>query len=218
MPAPIPSPTIAQTAAPFHGHRLRVAARVLARGGVVAYPTEAVYGLGCDPWDRDAVGRILAIKGRDRSKGLILIAADPDQLGPFLAPLPAGRRAEILGSWPGPHTWVLPVRPGTPDWLTGRFGTLAVRVTAHPLAGGLCRAFGGAIVSTSANRTGRPPARDALGVRLDLGAAPHPGPDRGQGPGATGTGGPDLILAGPCGGARRPSSIRDGLTGRLLRA
>lgn len=185
---------------PFLRHRLRLAARVLANGGVVAYPTEAVFGLGCDPWDRDAVGRILAIKGRGRAKGLILIAADPIQLVPFVEPLPGPRMAEILGSWPGPNTWILPARPTTPSWLTGRFATLAVRVTAHPLAAGLCRAYGGAIVSTSANRAGKPPARSAFQVRRALGEAP------------------DYVLTGPCGGADRPSTIRDGRTGLVLRA
>lgn len=189
--------------APFQRHRLRLAARLLSNGGVVAYPTEAVFGLGCDPWDRAAVERILAIKGRDVAKGLILIAADPLQLAPFLAPLPSARRAEILASWPGPNTWVLPVRPGVPSWLTGRFDTLAVRVTAHPLAAGLCRAYGGAIVSTSANRAGRPPARTALGLRLALGTPT--------------TWGIDGLVPGRCGGADRPSTIRDGRTGQLLR-
>lgn len=181
-------------------HRLRLAARIIANGGVVAYPTEAVYGLGCDPYNCSAVGRILAIKRRDPAKGLILIAAEPFQLLPFVAPLPPGPMAEVLASWPGPHTWLLPVRPGIPHWLTGRFATLAVRVTAHPLAAGLCRAYGGAIVSTSANVADRPPARSALEVRLAL------------------ADGPDLIVSGACVGADRPSSIRDGYTGRVLRA
>ena len=185
---------------PFQNHRLRVAARVLANGGVVAYPTEAVYGLGCDPWDRIAVERILEIKGRDLAKGLIVIAADLPQLLPFVEPLPSDRMAEILDSWPGPNTWLLPARSTTPAWLTGRFHTLAVRVTAHPLAAGLCRAYGGAIVSTSANRANRPPARSAFEVRRMLDHTP------------------DYILSGACGGAERPSTIRDGRTGRILRA
>lgn len=180
-------------------HRLSLAARVMIQGGVVAYPTEAVYGLGCDPWNEDAVHRILAIKRREVSKGLILIAADPSQLEPFVLPLAAERMDEILASWPGPNTWLMPTRPETPEWLMGRFDTLAVRVTAHPLAAGLCRAFGGAIVSTSANVANRAPARTALGVRIAL------------------PGGPDLILAGACGGAERPSTIRDGRSGRVLR-
>lgn len=176
---------------------------MLASGGVVAYPTEAVFGLGCDPWDRDAVGRVLAIKGRDVSKGLILIAADFIQLAPFLVPLSPDRRGEILASWPGPFTWVLQAQTGAPAWLTGRFDTLAVRVTAHPLAAGLCRAFGGPIVSTSANRAGHRPARTALAVRRALGGSA--------------AGGIDQIVPGACGGADRPSTIRDGRTGRVLR-
>jgi L-threonylcarbamoyladenylate synthase len=193
-------PSTQREIAPFMNHRLRLAARVIAAGGVVAYPTEAVYGLGCDPWNRVAAMHLLRIKRRDPAKGLILIAADPAQLTPFILPLPPDRMADILASWPGPNTWLLPVHPWTPDWLRGRFDTLAVRVTAHPLAAGLCRACGGAIVSTSANIADRPPARTAFSVRRAFQAD-----------------GPDLILAGHCGGADRPSTIRDGRSGRVLR-
>ena len=186
--------------APFLHHRLRLAARVIARGGLVAYPTEAVYGLGCDPWNRAAVLRLLALKRRDPAKGLILIAARPAQLVPFVESVSPDRMAAILASWPGPNTWLLPARAGTPDWLRGRFATLAVRVTDHPLAAGLCLAYGGAIVSTSANVAARAPARAAAEVRRGL---PH---------------GLDLIVTGACGGSDRPSTIRDGRTGRVLRA
>lgn len=180
-------------------HRLRLASRVLTQGGVIAYPTEAVYGLGCDPRNRDAVMRLLAIKQRSVSKGLIVIAASLDQLLPFVEPLSAERMEQIVASWPGPNTWLLPARRATPDWLTGRFDTLAVRVTAHPLAAALCRVHGGAIVSTSANEANHPPARTSLQVRLALG-------DR-----------LDQILVGACADASRPSVIRDGMTGRVLR-
>lgn len=179
--------------------RLRLASRLIRKGGVVAYPTEAVFGLGCDPMNQRAVMRILAMKRRDLAKGLILIAADAEQLARFVEPLDDARMAEIAASWPGPNTWLMPKRAATPSWLSGRFDTLAVRVTAHPLAAALCRAYGGAIVSTSANQASRPPARTALGVRLALARAP------------------DLILAGPCGGSDRPSCIRDGVSGRVLR-
>lgn len=188
------------TTTPLIQHRLRLAARVIAQGGLVAYPTEAVYGLGCDPWNASAVMRLLALKRRDPAKGLIVLAAHPDQLAPFVLPLGPERMSEILASWPGPNTWLMPARPGVPYWLRGRFDTLAVRVTQHPLAAGLCRAYGGAIVSTSANVATRPPARSAVQVRRRL------------------RGGPDLILAGACGGAERPSVIRDGRTRRVLRA
>ena len=181
-------------------HRLRLAVRCLRRGGVIAYPTEAVYGLGCDPWNGRAVARLLAIKRRSMTKGLILIAADPDQLRPFVEPLEPERLRDILATWPGPNTWLLPAHPTTPRWLTGRFDTLAVRVSAHPLVAALCRAYGGAIVSTSANQAARPAARNGLDVRLALDELP------------------DYILAGHCAGSDRPSVIRDGRTGRLIRA
>jgi len=181
------------------GHRLRLAAHWIKAGGVVAYPTEAVYGLGCDPWNGDAVRRILAMKQRPESKGLILIAATFRQLDPFVEPLEPGRMAAILATWPGPLTWLLPARPETPAWLRGEHANLAVRVTAHPLAAALCWAADRALVSTSANRATRLPARTALEVRLRLG------------------GGADYLLTGSCGGRAQCSSIRDGYSGRLLR-
>jgi L-threonylcarbamoyladenylate synthase len=181
------------------GFRLALAAHWVACGSVVAYPTEAVYGLGCDPWDCIAVRRLLALKARPEGKGLILIAAAWLQLEPYVRNLDPERMAAIHATWPGPVTWLLPARPETPRWLTGDHATLAVRVTAHPLAAALCRRWGGALVSTSANRAARPPARTALGVRLALGV------------------GLDYILSGPCGGAARVSSIRDGRTGAVLR-
>ncbi len=196
-------------------HRLRLAVDWLRRGGVVAYPTEAVYGLGCDPWNGAAVRRILAMKRRPEAKGLILIAADLAQLAPFVQWLEPNRMADILATWPGPHTWLLPARPETPVWLRGQHDTLAVRVTAHPLAAALCRAAGRALVSTSANRASHTPARTALEVRLRLGAgggwARATAADRGAYLQA------DYLLVGPCGGRAQCSSIRDGRTGHLLR-
>ncbi len=184
----------------IQNHRLRLAAHVIQRGGVLAYPTEAVYGLGCDPWNPLAVARLLAIKQRHVSKGLILIAADLAQLEPFVEELSEAQMAVIHAGWPGSNTWLLPAHSTTPDWLTGRFRTLAVRVTAHPLAARLCRIYGGAIVSSSANLASHPPARTSLQVRLALQEQP------------------DYLLTGACGASRRPSTIRDGLTGQVLRA
>jgi L-threonylcarbamoyladenylate synthase len=180
-------------------HRLALAAHWIARGGLVAYPTEAVYGLGCDPRDGVAVRRLLALKARSEGKGLILVAADWAQLEPFVLNLDPERMGEIRATWPGPVTWLLPARIETPSWLTGDHATLAVRVSAHPLAAALCRRWGGPLVSTSANLAAHPPARSALAVRRALGS------------------GLDYILTGPCGGAARPSIILDGATGAVLR-
>jgi len=175
------------------------ARRCIQAGGLIAYPTEAVYGLGCDPCNPGAVDRLLALKQRPVSKGLILLAADRAQLTPFLAPLDDALEELLSQTWPGPVTWVLPAARTTPPWLTGRHATLAVRVTGHGPAAELCRVCG-PLVSTSANRSGHPPARTALAARLRLGS------------------GVDLVVVGATGGNPRPTEIRDGLSGRVLRA
>ncbi|NJN45414.1 MAG: tRNA threonylcarbamoyladenosine biosynthesis protein RimN [Candidatus Competibacteraceae bacterium] len=181
---------------PFQERRLR---HVLEAGGLIAYPTEAVFGLGCDPYNETAVEQVLAVKQRPWNKGLILIAAAFDQLVPFVNPLSDPQRAQVESTWPGPVTWLLPVRPEVPFWLCGEHDTLAVRVTAHPLAAALCRAWGGALVSTSANFSGRSPARTALAVRKQLGRQV------------------DYIIPGATGGARKPTEIRS-LDGRIVRS
>ncbi|MGD8643068.1 MAG: L-threonylcarbamoyladenylate synthase [Chromatiales bacterium] len=179
---------------------LEQAARVLRDGGLVAYPTEGVYGLGCDPMNESAVDRLLELKQRPRAKGLILIAAAPEQLEPFLAPLEPRLRERVLARWPGPVTWVVPAAPTTPEWVRGQHETIAVRVTAHPLAAALCRAAGMAIVSTSANLSGHEPARSAREVVEQLG------------------GRIDCVLEGALGGLDRPTEILDARTGRVLRS
>lgn len=178
---------------------IAAACRALARGGIVAYPTEAVFGLGCDPANAGAVDRLLALKQRDRRKGLILIAADMEALVPWIAPLTPGVRARVEPTWPGPVTWLLPAAEHCPARVRGEHDTLATRVTAHPVAAALCRAWQGALVSTSANRGGGEPARDAAAVRALFGDAI------------------DLVIDAPVGGLERPTPIRDARTGASLR-
>jgi len=180
--------------------RLHLAAHCFHVGGLIAYPTEAVFGLGCDPLDGEAVERLLALKQRPVDKGLILIAADFAQLAPYIESLPAPALAKVMQSWPGPTTWLFPAGPRTPQWLTGSHPTLAVRVTAHPLAAALCRSCGSALVSTSANISNRSPARNALGIYTRFGTRL------------------DYVLHGAVGSLGRPTSIRDALSGRLIRA
>jgi L-threonylcarbamoyladenylate synthase len=179
---------------------LREAVRILHAGGVIAYPTEAVYGLGCDPQDAAAVERVLSLKHRPVAKGVILIACDIAQLEGYVNLKPS-LYARISGSWPGPATWLLPAGPRARPWLTGGRDTLAVRVTAHPQASELCRAFGDPLVSTSANLGGRRPARTALEVRVRIGARAL-----------------DLILPGKTGPQRNPTEIRDARSGAIVRA
>ncbi len=175
------------------------AARVLLSGGVIAYPTEAVYGLGCLPGEREAIERLLRMKRRSWQKGLALIGAGLEQIEDLIV-LPTGSAAQdILDSWPGPVTWVLDAQPGIPTWLSGGRGTLAVRVTDHTLARRLCERTGSPLVSTSANRSGRPPLRRLLQVRREFGSEI------------------DFILPGALGGLAQPTTIRDGRTGATLR-
>lgn len=167
---------------------------------VIAYPTEAVFGVGCDPDSEIAVKRLLALKQRPVEKGLILIAASFGQLKPYIddEALNAAQREAVFACWPGPVTFVFPARPTTPRWLTGQFDTLAVRVTDHPLVIQLCEAYGKPLVSTSANLTGLPPCRTVQEVLAQFGET-FP------------------VLKGPTGGRQNPSEIRDALTGKQFR-
>lgn len=173
---------------------------VIKSHGVIAYPTEAVWGLGCDPWSETAVGTILTLKQRPRSKGLILVAASVAQVGFLLEPLPANLRARAEACWPGPVTCVIPdVKQQIPPWVRGDHDTVAVRVSAHPLVQQLCLLAGMPLVSTSCNPATRPPARTADQVRGYFSS------------------GIDLLVAGALGGAQQPSSIIDIMTGKTLR-
>jgi len=181
---------------------LDAAAALLRDGGVLAYPTEAVWGLGCDPMSEAAVRHLLAIKQRPLDKGLILIAARVAQLDALLdwSALPDDRRRAVLDSWPGANTWIVPGRAGRAG-LGDRRPASRHRgaVSAHPQVIALCEAFGGPLVSTSANLSGRPAvsARDALDPALLERL--------------------DGLLPGATGGLDRPSVIRDALSGQVLR-
>lgn len=130
---------------------LAPAISALNQGEIIAYPTEGVYGLGCDPLNEAAVLRLLALKQRAVSKGLILLAASVEQIMPYLAPVPTACLQQALNTWPGPVTWVFPAAAFVPSWICGDHVTVAVRVTNHPIARALCEGFGRPIVSTSAN-------------------------------------------------------------------
>ncbi len=175
------------------------AADVIKNGGVVGYPTEAVYGLGCDPRNETAVRRLLRIKRRPMEKGLILIAARFSQLEGFIDPLPESTRKLLFDSWPGPVTWLVPAKTDVPITLRGDHKTIAVRVTAHPVASALCERVGSALVSTSANASGAIPARSAAQVLQAFGNQL------------------DYILGGPVDMHAEPTTIRDASSGRIVR-
>ncbi len=171
----------------------------MTQGGVVAYPTEACYGLGCDPANRRAVQRILNIKGRPAGMGFIVISDSVERVLPLLNVEDQSMLKQPLQSWPGPFTWIFPAAPRTTNHAINANRTVAVRVTAHPIASQLCRLFGGALVSTSANRHGGAPLRSSHQVARALGAEL------------------DFVLRGPVGKQKRPTQIRDAATGATLR-
>ncbi len=131
----------------------------LKRGGLIAYPTESCYGLGCDPRNRQAVLRILKLKQRPQHKGLILIASHYQQVARYLKPLTLNEQSKLQHDGAQAVTYLMPVKNSAPRWLRGHHDTLAVRLTAHHFAKQLCRNAGSALVSTSANRSGCRPAK-----------------------------------------------------------
>jgi len=178
---------------------LKQAARIIYSGGVIAYPTEAVYGLGCNPEDFAAVRSILLLKRRSMQKGLILVAADITQLDPYVDYPSTVIKDRVQQSWPGPTTWILPAAEAVPPWITGSHASVAVRVSDHPLVQYLCKMVG-VLVSTSANPSHYPPAKTAFRVLNYFG------------------GSLDYILHGQVGTQVQPTVIKDALTDAVLRA
>lgn len=170
----------------------------LRRGGLIAYPTESCYGLGCDPRNPRALKRLIRLKGRSAAKGMLLIADRYKRLLPFLRPLRPADLARMQRSWPGPVTWVVPASATCSPLLTGGRATIAVRVTAHRGAAQLCRSAGMALVSTSANRSGQKPAKTAAECRRIFGGRVR-------------------VIAGRIGARKRPSTLIDLATGTVLR-
>jgi len=185
---------------PLNELQLQLARSAILRGGVIAYPTEAVWGLGCDPWNLQAVTRILELKNRPMEKGLILVAASVEQIRFLLNPLSEELQLAALGYWPGPVTCLLPdVKRKVPDWVRGSHSSIAVRVSEHPVVKALCESAGTPLVSTSCNPAGQEPALDASQVRRYFGDQL------------------DQIVPGDLGGNRKPSRIIDIVSGKQLR-
>ncbi|MDG3086724.1 L-threonylcarbamoyladenylate synthase [Vibrio hannami] len=180
---------------------LEQAVFALKSGEVIAYPTEGVFGVGCDPDSPEAIQKLLDIKQRPVEKGLILIAASYEQVLPYIdeTQLSQEQLEEIHSNWPGPVTWVIPVSKKVTAYVSGQFSSVAVRVTDHPLVQELCLAYGKPITSTSANLTGQPPCMTTEEVVDQLG-------DTGV-----------VVLEGKTGGRDKPSEIRDAKTGKVLR-
>ncbi len=176
----------------------RALAAHLKRGGVIAYPTESCYGLGCDPSNRRAVQRILKLKQRPQRKGLILIASSYRQVARYIRPLTPAEQAKLRADGAQAVTYLMPVKPSCPRWLRGKHDTLAVRMTAHPYARNLCRSANSALVSTSANRGGLRPAKTYAECQRMFGKSVW-------------------VLRGRVGKRKQPSTIRAWVGGRIVR-
>jgi len=174
--------------------------QMLQQGELIAYPTEAVYGLGCDPDNEASVLKLLALKKRPIEKGLILVAKTYSQLLPYVddAKIPMYMRTEIFSSWPGPVTWLLPAAKQCPKWVTGNSDLVAVRVSQHLVINQLCELFGKPLISTSANASGVNPAMNSEQLYQQF--------DKTL-----------LLVDGALGGANKPSQIRHGISGQTIR-
>lgn len=175
-----------------------MAANAVLQQGIIAYPTEAVYGLGCLPDNYRGVARILALKKRSWKKGLILVAADSLQIEPYISYPDSRIREKVMASWPGPVTWLLPASALTPWWIRGKHKSVAVRVSNHPVVMSLCM-MTGALVSTSANPEKFPPARHAGKVRNYFNNKL------------------DFIVPGSVGHLSMPTEIRDAVSDEIIR-
>ncbi len=171
----------------------------LRNGNIIAYPTEAVYGLGCDPLNETAIRTLLGLKNRSVSAGFVLIASDFEQLLPWVAETDTDLVNKAMQTWPGPVTWLFPRAPQVPDIVAGDHASIAVRITAHGPSRALCEAFGSALISSSANTQSAKPARSITEVVDFFGDQ---------------LGG---ILAGSLGALKQPSEIRDLLSGNIVR-
>ncbi|WP_394128364.1 L-threonylcarbamoyladenylate synthase [Vibrio hepatarius] len=173
----------------------------LKQGELIAYPTEGVFGVGCDPDNPSAIKKLLELKQRPVEKGLILIAANYQQLLPYVdqQALSAEQLERVQQTWPGPVTWIMPSSDKVSNWVSGQHDSIAVRVTDHPLVQKMCNAFGKPLTSTSANLTGEPPCVTTEQVYQHLGDKLV------------------AVLEGQTGGRTNPSEIRDARTSQVLR-
>ncbi|WP_218944332.1 L-threonylcarbamoyladenylate synthase [Marinicella rhabdoformis] len=178
---------------------MKHAIQTIQTGGLLVYPTEAVFGLGCDYRNQAAVSRLLTLKQRDVSKGLILIASHVQQILPLIQLKDQNHLARAIKTWPGHNTWVFQASQSVPDWISGQHDSVAVRVSTHPTIKYLCDALGHAIVSTSANISGHPTATNIEQAQSQFGDSI------------------DCFLDAPLGQASQPSTIRKADTGEVLR-
>lgn len=173
------------------------AASLLKKGEVIAYPTEAVYGFGCDPSNDDAILKILKLKQRDPSKGMLIVGAILGHILPFVGELDPDILNKVMKTWPGPVTWILPTSMQLSGLLTGGRPTIAARVSAHQTVNEICNQYCKAIVSTSVNIQGEEPFKTAQEVMDAFPNIP--------------------VVAGEIGQEDKPTQIIDSITDKIIR-
>ncbi|MFV2059594.1 MAG: L-threonylcarbamoyladenylate synthase [Gammaproteobacteria bacterium] len=178
---------------------IKKAIQIINHGGVISYPTESVFGLGCDPLDQEAVLYLLQLKRRSLAKGLLLVAQNVSQLEPYIDINDTLTINKLKQHTDKPVTWIVPCKQSTPFWLTGEHQSIAVRISRHPIVQQLCLQFNGAIVSTSANITGQSSARKSWVVRKSFGKTL------------------DYYVPGELGAFKTESEIRNSITGEVVR-
>ena len=177
---------------------IQKASKIITNGGIIAYPTEGVYGLGCLPEDGNAVFRILNIKHRDHKKGLIIIASDLEQLERW-ATL-NDKELDTITREKKIITWIVKKNKNVPYWVSGDHETIAIRLTKHPIAAALCSASKSALISTSANITGEKPPKNQVMLRRLFGDVV------------------DYIVPGNCNFKIGASTIKILSTGKIIRS
>jgi L-threonylcarbamoyladenylate synthase len=177
---------------------LKKAVALLQEGKIIAYPTEGMYGLGCDPFNQSAVLKLVKMKKRQLHKGLILVGYSFDQFKDLVQKVPEEPLSVVSKTWPGPITWVFPATDNAPKWITGNHHSLAIRISAHPVVQELCRAFNKPLVSTSANLEGDSPIYTETNLKKVFKNL-------------------DMIVPGKIGEKKCASEIRDVITGKVIR-
>lgn len=178
--------------------KYKMAANALRAGGIIAYPTEAVFGLGCDPHNDAAVNALLTLKQRPAHMGLILLSPSIDVALNYIDAPTDDMVRKLHRSWPGPTTWIVPTR-GLSNLVTGGRDTVALRVSAHPVCQALCEEYGDVLISTSANVSGKPPATNLLQLKRQFPV------------------GIDYLVGGALGDSSRPTQIIDARSDQVLR-
>ncbi|MCH9644291.1 MAG: threonylcarbamoyl-AMP synthase [Gammaproteobacteria bacterium] len=178
---------------------IKAAAQALRQGKIIAYPTESVFGFGCDPFNHDAITSLLQLKNRPFYKGFILVAADWEQVESLTQQISPMLLWQIQNTWPGPITWVFPASHEVPEWIRGNNENVALRISDHPIIQEICKVYGGPIVSTSANVSGEIPTANYNTTKMAYGDKVA------------------YIVPGETGGLSKPTKICDAITGDILR-